>query len=812
LTYGNHVKTHIYWDQSTATYKRSYHSVIDTTATLAELKQHYKFNTAVPGEAQCKLPTTPVLPTFLRTLTPFQPDSIHSVHFTLPPFPEPIGLLLDDDHLFNLPFIRKAIPSTSAYTSIPAPYRRNHFILHINGDSPISSHFVRNCLRDIQKSASRKVVFDLVHRGHGDQRTSLAITRAMFDQLPIFHRHQPIISSLDAIPDTHRHFITAPSKPPVPKTIFEALKGPFRENWKAAAFIQFDKNQKVATFTLPFPKSDLPVDSNVFRSTLVPEIKSTDIPGVYELRVRECTIGTPQQQGIDFNNSYSPVAEITTIRVMIALSASLGYTFGILDVKNAFQTTITQAKDRIYVNMPPLYREWLHRQDIFLDKDTTYYRQCLNANQGRRDAGQLWYQLLASVLKKYGCVKSTIDHGFFVKSFPDNAKLYIALATDDLLCAFPSFEYFLDLKRFLEQYFVLKEQVGPVLNFLGLRIIQSDHCITIDQGEYIYDLLHHYYGDDLDRIKTVSSPMRSDNDFEKELFESPPLSDKELKELSLQYKGGYRYHTGKFMHAAVQTRFDIAFATQRLSEYNSAPTKVAFEGIGRIYRYLAQDVIRPLCYPRNNLKDKSLVTMHLSPDNKMELEVSNQLTAFGDAEFARCLSSRRTYVCVVIVILNVAVYVKIVKTSVMQHTTDSEITAHYLAVRFLKPIRRQFEVMGLPIMDPSDNFTDNSSVDAITAAGRMTRRCRHIDVPIAYLHQERDITFITKLIRTCLMLADFGTKANVPVVLKRFKYWACGHYFLPKEGTDHFDQLDLQFYEMTYIAIIAILKKNNTRN
>jgi hypothetical protein len=603
-------------------------------------------------------------------------------------------------------------------------------------------------------------------------------------------------------------FITAPSKPPVPKSIFEALKGPFCDNWKAAAYIQFNKNQKVATFTLPFPKDELPVGSNVFRSTLVPEIKTTDVPGVFELRVRECTIGTPQQKGIDFDNSYSPVAENTTIRVMIAVCASLQYTFGILDVKNAFQTTITKAKDRIYVNMPPLYREWLRSQDINLDRDTVYYRQCLNANQGRRDAGQLWYSLLASVLSKYGCIKSTIDHGFFVKSYDDGAKLYIALATDDLLCGFRSFQYFLDLKNFLSKFFVLKEQVGPVLNFLGLRLVQSDQCVTLDQGEYIYDLLCHYYGSDLERIKTVSSPMRSDNDFEQELFESPPLTDTELKEISLQYKGGFRYHTGKFMHAAVQTRFDIAFATQRLSEYNSAPTKSAFEGIGRIYRYLAQDVLRPLCYPRHNLDGKSIVTMHLSPNNTANLEVTNQLTAFGDTELARCLSTRRTYVCVVIVILNVAVYMKIVKTSVMQHTTDSEITTHYLAVQFLKPIRRQFEIMGLPLLLPSDNYTDNSAVDAITAAGRMTRRCRHIDIPIAYLHQERDKTYSTKLTKTQLMLADSGTKANVPAVFKRFKYWASGHYFLPKLGTDHYTQLDMQFYEMKFIDILSKIKDN----
>jgi hypothetical protein len=80
----------------------------------------------------------------------------------------------------------------------------------------------------------------------------------------------------------------------------------------------------------------------------------------------------------------------------------------------------------------------------------------------------------------------------------------------------------------------------------------------------------------------------------------------------------------------------------------------------------------------------------------------------------------------------------------------------------------------------------------------MTRHCRHIDIPIAYLHQ---------LTKTNGMLTDFGTKANVPAVLKRFKYWACGHYFLPRPGTAHYEQLDMQFYKMKYIDILAMLKK-----
>ena len=79
------------------------------------------------------------------------------------------------------------------------------------------------------------------------------------------------------------------------------------------------------------------------------------------------------------------------------------------------------------------------------------------------------------------------------------------------------------------QYFDLTIQHGQVLKFLGLRIIQSDECLSIDQGEYTFDFLTHYFGLDIDKIKTLSSPMRYDSDYERELFDALPLTPKQLQ-------------------------------------------------------------------------------------------------------------------------------------------------------------------------------------------------------------------------------------------------------------------------------------------
>ena len=91
---------------------------------------------------------------------------------------------------------------------------------------------------------------------------------------------------------------------------------------------------------LPFPASELPEGARIFRTLLVPEYKATEIPTVWECRVRECIVGTQQKQFLDFEVSYAPTLEGMTFRIMIAWASSKGYIIVIIDVKNAFQNTI----------------------------------------------------------------------------------------------------------------------------------------------------------------------------------------------------------------------------------------------------------------------------------------------------------------------------------------------------------------------------------------------------------------------------------------------------------------------------------------
>ena len=133
---------------------------------------------------------------------------------------------------------------------------------------------------------------------------------------------------------------------------------------------------------------------------------------------------------------------------------------------------------------------------------------------------------------------------------------------------------------------------------------------------------------------------------------------------------------------------------------------------------------------------------------------------------------------------------------------DAEMKSAYSSIRRLLPLCHILESMGFPCQDSTPLYVDNATVSAIIDTKRMTPRCRHLDIPIAYLYEQSNTSFSHTLISTVQMLADLGTKSLVTALHCCFTYWATGHYFLPPEGSDHDEYLQLQFYEKCFVDIL----------
>ena len=126
------------------------------------------------------------------------------------------------------------------------------------------------------------------------------------------------------------------------------------------------------------------------------------------------------------------------------------------------------------------------------------------------------------------------------------------------------------------------------------------------------------------------------------------------------------------------------------------------------------------------------------------------------------------------------------------------------------PVWQLLEFLGFPAPLPTPLYLDNSAVDSIIDANRLTPRCRHLDIPIAFLHQEKGKSFKQFLIRTHQMIADFGTRPLATILHRRFKYWVTGASFLPSPESEHYHQIQMQYYEKSFIEIINDLKARQT--
>jgi hypothetical protein len=125
--------------------------------------------------------------------------------------------------------------------------------------------------------------------------------------------------------------VHSPTKPEPIKTIFQGLKDPIKkQRWKEAAFQQFDKNNDLGIYSKPIAWQELPDTVKPLPSTLAPKISKVG-DNLYEYKLRHCLNGSSQQQGIDYDFSYSPTAGAGSVKSTCAFSAAHGMELALYD-------------------------------------------------------------------------------------------------------------------------------------------------------------------------------------------------------------------------------------------------------------------------------------------------------------------------------------------------------------------------------------------------------------------------------------------------------------------------------------------------
>jgi hypothetical protein len=185
--------------------------------------------------------------------------------------------------------------------------------------------------------------------------------------------------------------------------------------------------------------------------------------------------GYNQVEGIDYFETFSPVAKLTTIRTLLAIGAIRNWHLHQLDVNNAFLHGDLQ--EDVYMKVPEGVQ--CSQPNLVCKLQKSLY--------GLKQASRKWYEKLTALLIKEGYTRSTSDYSLFTLS-KDNDFTILLVYVDDIILAGSSIHEFDRIKVVLDAAFKIKN-LGQLKYFLGLEVAHSKLGITVSQMKYCLDML-----------------------------------------------------------------------------------------------------------------------------------------------------------------------------------------------------------------------------------------------------------------------------------------------------------------------------------
>jgi hypothetical protein len=257
---------------------------------------------------------------------------------TLPRQGSSLGCQITADTYHNLPYICDFLPGTPLATSLLLHGRPNSsiWILSINSREFFTAKAVVTYIASLQDPFGTTYAQTIFARRIASTRTSLESNRVLFNQVHLAfnntHLDKPLPSSV--IVPVSMKVVSSPIRPPNPKHFGETLSTPFATDWRDALFQNYDKMMRTGTFYPPMLCSSVPLGKRILRSRVACKVKGGPLPNQYDLYACTCADDSSQKEFIDFFDSYSPVASIDSIRVLLNIAASSGLIVSILDISN----------------------------------------------------------------------------------------------------------------------------------------------------------------------------------------------------------------------------------------------------------------------------------------------------------------------------------------------------------------------------------------------------------------------------------------------------------------------------------------------
>ena len=357
-----------------------------------------------------------------------------------------------------------------------------------------------------------------------------------------------------------------------PKSLAQARSRVDWPKWQEAMDREIATLEEAGTWaTVPRPTG-----KNIVSSKWVFRIKRK-ADGTIE-KYKACLVarGFTQKLGVDYFETFSPVAKLASFRIILAMAARNDWDADTFDFNGAYLNGELDDNEEIYMQAPPSY-----------DSEGEQVKRLLKSLYGLKQAGRKWYDTLCRALNDLGFVANDADPGVFFAHDGEHVTI-LAIHVDDCLITGSSTNLISSYKEKLNSHYSLTD-LGPVHWLLGLKITHNREArtISLSQTLYINAILSRF---SLDNAKPVATPIVPGASLSKA---DGPSDDTELMQMK---KIPYREAVGSLMYAAVATRPDITFAVSALSQFLENPGEVHWQAVKRVFRYLAGTKTHALTY------------------------------------------------------------------------------------------------------------------------------------------------------------------------------------------------------------------------
>ncbi|WVZ20696.1 hypothetical protein V8G54_008018 [Vigna mungo] len=471
--------------------------------------------------------------------------------------------------------------------------------------------------------------------------------------------------------NSHTAFCMSLSATIEPSSFKEACQ---HDHWQQAMIAKIQALQRNGTWSLV----KLPPNKKSVGCRWVYKTKLNAAGSIERHKARLVAKGFTQTEGMDFFETFSPVVKLTTVRFLISIAVSRHWSLYQLDVDNAFLHG--DLNEDVYMKPPPGLL--LPEPHLVCKLHKSLY--------GLRQASRQWNSKLTSALISYGFSQSSADHSLFIYH-SSNSFIALLVYVDDIVLTGDNMQAINDVKQFLHHKFSIKD-LGSLEFFLGFEVARSQQGLVLNQRKYCLEILSEFGLTGCKPATSPSNPTVKLTDDEGALVSDPTA---------------YRRLIGKLQYLT-NTRPDISFAVQQVSQFMSKPRQSHLHAAFRILRYLKSCPGLGLFYPSSN---------------------PHRIQAFSDSDWATCSLTRKSITGYCVFYGHYLISWKSKKQStVSRSSTEAEYRALASVACELQWLKYIADDLRLKIPLPFPTFCDNQSAIQLAKNPSFHERTKHIEV------------------------------------------------------------------------------------